>query len=188
MIFGEMRLPTKDYIALNRVSSEHRKFIPITILPKEVIAGDKVYTVSGGSKFDYGILLSTMHMSWMRLTSGRLKSDYSYSTQLTYNNFPWPENISEKQRKEIENAGKKILEIRAEFTNSSLADLYDPLRIPPSLIKAHNELDKAVDLVYRSKPFTNEADRMVFLFELYEKYMKDLIVNENPPKAKKKNA
>jgi type I restriction-modification system DNA methylase subunit len=186
MRFGEVRQPKKDYIALPRVSSENRKFIPITILSKDVIAGDKVYTVDSSSKYVLGILISTMHMSWMRVTSGRLKSDYSYSTQLTYNNFPWPEKITPKQTAAIEMAAAKVLEARAEFPNSSLADLYDPLTMPPALVKAHNELDKAVDLAYRPQPFTSEANRMEFLFELYEKYTADLFTKEPKKKGKKK--
>ncbi|MEI6881056.1 MAG: DNA methyltransferase [Bacteroidota bacterium] len=183
--FGEMRQPKTNYIALPRVSSENRKYIPITILKKEVIAGDKVYTISSESKYVFGILLSSMHMSWMRVTSGRLKSDYSYSTQLTYNNYPWAENPTEKQIKAIEEKAQNILDVRAEFPKSSLADLYKPTSMPPALVKAHNELDKAVDLAYRPQAFTSEANRMVFLFELYEKYTADLFTKEKSKKTKK---
>ncbi len=172
--FGEMRQPLTNYIALPRVSSGNRNFIPITILDKDVIAGDKVYTVSSDSIYDFGILMSTMHMSWMRVTSGRMKSDYSYSNQLTYNNYPWPENPTAKQIELIEEKAHKVLDTRAEFPESSLADLYNPVTMPPVLVKAHNELDKAVDLAYRPQPFTSEANRMVYLFELYEKYTADL--------------
>lgn len=182
--FGEMRQPLSDYIALPRVSSENRKYIPVTVLKKEVIAGDKVYTISSESKYVFGIIISTMHMSWMRVTSGRLKSDYSYSTQLTYNNFPWPENPTEKQIKAIEIAAQNVLEIRSGFPKSTLADLYRITSMPPALVKAHNELDKAVDLAYRSQPFASEAKRMEFLFELYEKYTADLFTKE---KVKKKS-
>ena len=180
-----MRQPKTNYIALPRVSSENRKYIPITILKKEVIAGDKVYTISSESKYVFGILLSSMHMSWMRVTSGRLKSDYSYSTQLTYNNYPWAENPTEKQIKAIEEKAQNILDVRAEFPKSSLADLYKPTSMPPALVKAHIELDKSVDLTYRSQPFTSEAKRMEFLFELYEKYTADLFTKEKVKKGKK---
>jgi hypothetical protein len=91
-----------------------------------------------------------------------------------YNNYPFPENPSAKQEKAIETAAQKVLDARLHFPNSSLADLYDPLTMPPMLVKAHNELDKAVDLAYRPQAFTSEANRMVFLFELYEKYTADL--------------
>jgi hypothetical protein len=177
-----MRQPKTDYIALPRVSSVNRKFIPITILDKNTIAGDKVYTVSNDDKYTFGVLFSTMHMCWMRVTSGRLKSDYSYSTQLTYNNFPWPENPTEKQVQTIKLAAQKVLDVRSSFPKSSLADLYDSLSMPPALVKAHNELDKAVDLAYRPQPFTSEANRMVYLFELYEKYTADLFTKEKKKK------
>ena len=122
-------------------------------------------------------------MVWVKYTCGRMKSDYSYSNTIVYNNYPWPENPSDKQIKAIETAAQKVLDARLQFPNSSLADLYDPLTMPPVLVKAHNELDKAVDLAYRPQPFTGEANRMVFLFELYEKYTADLFT-----KAKVKNA
>jgi hypothetical protein len=112
-------------------------------------------------------------MTWVRYTCGRLKSDFRYSALYTYNTFPWPENPSDKQVKAIEIAAQNVLDARAQFPNSSLADLYDPLTMPPVLIKAHNALDKAVDLAYRPQAFTSEANRMVFLFELYEKYIAD---------------
>ena len=102
-----------------------------------------------------------------------------------YNNYPWPENPTEKQVQAIETAAQKVLDVRAEFPNSSLADLYDPLTMPPTLVKAHNELDKAVDLAYRPQPFTSEANRMVYLFELYEKYTADLFTKEKSRKSKK---
>ncbi len=117
-------------------------------------------------------------MTWMRATCGRLESRYSYSNTIVYNNYPWPFNPSEKQIKSIEIAAQKVLDARAQFPNSSLADLYDPLTMPPALVKAHNELDKAVDLAYRSQPFTSDANRMEFLFGLYEQYTADLFTKE----------
>jgi hypothetical protein len=106
--------------------------------------------------------------------------------ELVYNNFPWPENPSEKQIKAIETAAQKVLDTRLQFPNNSLAELYDPISMPPALTKAHNELDKAVDLAYRPQAFTSEANRMVFLFELYEKYTADLFTKEKPKKNNKK--
>ena len=117
-------------------------------------------------------------MAWVKTVCGRLESRYRYSKDIVYNNFPFPENPTEKQIKNIEDKAQKVLDVRAEFPNSSLADLYAPLTMPPALVKAHNELDKAVDLAYRSQPFTSEANRMVFLFELYEKYTADLFTKE----------
>ncbi|MBP7497914.1 MAG: methylase [Bacteroidales bacterium] len=109
-------------------------------------------------------------MAWVKSVCGRLESRFRYSKDIVYNNYPWPENPTEKQIQVIEEKAQKILDVRAEFPESSLTDLYDPLTMPPSLIKAHKETDKAVDLAYRSQPFTSEAKRMEFLFELFEKY------------------
>ena len=97
-----------------------------------------------------------------------------YSNEIVYNNYPWPENPAEKHIKAIETAAQQVLDMRGLFPDSSLADLYDPIAMPPELTKAHNNLDKAVDLAYRPQPFTNEANRMEFLFGLYEKYTADL--------------
>ncbi len=125
-------------------------------------------------------------MAWVRQIAGRLKSDLSYSGSMVYNNFSWPENPSEKQIKAVEAAAQKVLDVRATFPNSSLDDLYDPLTMPPALVKAHQELDKAVDLCYRPQAFVSEAKRMEFLFELYEKYTAGLFATEKPRKSKKK--
>jgi hypothetical protein len=114
-----------------------------------------------------------------------MKSDFQYSASIVYNNFPFPENPTENRVIAIETAAQKVLDVRLQFPNSSLADLYDPLTMPPALVKAHNELDKAVDLAYRPQPFTSEANRMVFLFELYEKYTADLFTKEKPKKKGK---
>jgi hypothetical protein len=124
-------------------------------------------------------------MAWVKNMCGRIKSDYRYSNELVYNNYPWADNPTDKQVKAIETAAQKVLDARLEFPKSSLSDLYDPLTMPPVLIKAHNELDKAVDLAYRPQAFTSEANRMVFLFELYEKYTADLFTKEKPKKSKK---
>ena len=168
--FGEVRQPSEDYIALPRVSSSKRDYIPITILKRDVIAGDKVYTISSSDRFIFGVLLSSMHMSWMRSTSGRMKSDYSYSNQISYNNYPWPKNPALKKIENVKLKAQKVLDVRAEFPESSLADLYDPILMPPKLVKAHKELDKAVDLCYGSQPFKSEASRVEYLFKLYEQY------------------
>jgi hypothetical protein len=165
-----VRQPSEDYIALPRVSSSRRDYIPITILKRDVIAGDKVYTISSSDRFIFGVLLSSMHMSWMRSTSGRMKSDYSYSNQISYNNYPWPKNPALKKIEYVKLNAQKVLDVRAEFPESSLADLYDPILMPPKLVKAHKELDKAVDLCYRSQAFKSEASRVEYLFKLYEQY------------------
>jgi hypothetical protein len=124
-------------------------------------------------------------MAWMSYVCGRMKSDFIYSNKIVYNNYPWPENVNEKQIKAVEKAVESVLSARKEFPTYSLADLYDPLTMPPVLVKAHQELDKAVDLCYRPQPFINAAKRIEFLFELYEKYTADLFTKEKPKKEKK---
>ena len=173
-LFAEERQPEKDFLVIPKVSSENRRYIPIAYLTKDYIVSDKTFVVPDTTPFHFGILTSKMHMAWTRATCGRMKSDYSYSNTIVYNNYPWPENPTDKQINAIEKAAQKVLDVRLEFPNSSLSDLYDPLTMPAALIKAHNELDKAVDIAYRPQAFTSEANRMVFLFELYEKYTADL--------------
>jgi hypothetical protein len=111
-----------------------------------------------------------MHNAWLRTVCGRLKSDYRYSAGIVYNNYPWPEKPTEKQKQAIEAATQGVLDARAQFPESTLADLYDPLTMPPVLLKAHQHLDKAVDAAYGKTNFQTEAQRVAFLFELYQKY------------------
>jgi len=174
-----------EYVIIPSVSSERRKFIPIGFMPANVIASNLCLIIPNANLYHFGILTSTIHMAWVKTVCGRLKSDYRYSNSVVYNNFPFPENPTEKQVTAIEKAAQKVLDIRAQFPNSSLADLYDPLTMPSALVKAHNELDKAVDLAYRPQPFTSEANRMEFLFGLYEKYTADLFTKAKAKKTKK---
>jgi hypothetical protein len=186
-LFTEDRQPLKgNYITIPRTSSENRKYIPIGYLESSIVASNDLQIVPNGSLFEFGVLTSIQHMAWVKYTCGRLKSDIRYSALYTFNTFPWPENPSDKQTTAIESAAQKVLDTRLQFPNSSLAELYDPITMPPALTKAHNELDKAVDLAYRPQPFTSEANRMVFLFELYEKYTADLFTKEKPKKNNKK--
>ena len=124
-------------------------------------------------------------MCWVKYVCGRLKSDFRYSKDIVYNNFPWPENPLDKQIESINNAAQAVLDARAQFQNptsgekgASLADLYDPNTMPPVLVKAHQALDKAVDLCYRPQPFPNETKRIEFLFELYDKYTAGMFAGE----------
>ncbi len=183
-LFCQIAQPKTDYLLIPRVSSERRKYIPIGFVNQNTIANDQVLTVANATLFNFGILTSEMHMTWVKYLCGRLKSDYRYSKDIVYNNYPWPENPTDKQKEAIEKAAQKVLLARLEFQNSSLADLYDPLTMPPALVKAHNELDKAVDLAYRPQPFTSEAKRIEFLFELYDKYTAGLFAVEKKKKKK----
>ena len=190
-LFGEIRQGVGKVLVIPRVSSENRKIIPLAFLDYNTIISDRCTFLNEATLFQFGILTSTMHMSWVRCVCGRLKSDYTYSNNIVYNNFPWPENPTEKQTKLVEEKAQKVLDTRKDFlglhasgTNSSLADLYDPLTMPPALVKAHQELDKAVDLCYRPQPFPNETKRIEFLFELYEKYTKPLLAEKKTKKKK----
>ncbi|WP_454804208.1 class I SAM-dependent DNA methyltransferase [Mucilaginibacter phyllosphaerae] len=183
-LFGEIRQPTSNYIIIPKVSSETRRYIPIGILPSTTITSGSALIVANARLYNFGVLTSTMHMTWIRNVCGRMKSDIQYSASIVYNNYPWPENPSEKQVATIETAAQKVLDVRASFPDSSLADLYHPLTTPPVLTKAHQELDKAVDLAYRPQAFTNETKRMEFLFELYEKYTAGLFAKEKVKKSR----
>ena len=164
------------------VSSERRNYIPMGFIDKNTISTNGNLIMPDANLYHFGILMSTMHMAWVKTTCGRLESRFRYSKDIVYNNYPWPENPSEKQIKIIEEKAQNVLDVRASFPNSSLADLYNPLTMPPALVKAHNELDKAVDAAYSKQAFTSEAKRMEFLFELYEKYSTRLFVKEKKGK------
>jgi hypothetical protein len=168
-LFRDKNRP-ETYIVVPRVSSENRPYIPFGFFDKNSIVSDTCMSIPNGTIFHFGVLMSKMHMAWVKTTCGKLKSDYRYSKDIVYNNYPWPETPTEKQKETIEKAAQKVLDARAEFPTSSLADLYRPLTMPPALVKAHNELDKAVDSAYSKQAFTSEAKRMEFLFDLYEKY------------------
>ncbi|MCW3105957.1 MAG: hypothetical protein JWQ09_463 [Segetibacter sp.] len=178
------KINPKSFIAIPEVSTERRKYIPIGFLNDEVIVSNKIQMIPNGEVWHFGVLTSEMHMTWMRQTCGRMKSDFSYSNSIVYNNFPWPENPTEKQVQAVEAAAQNVLDARAQFPNASLAALYDPNTMPPVLVKAHQVLDKAVDLCYRPQPFINETKRIEFLFELYDKYTSGMF-GEEKKKGKK---
>jgi len=182
-LFRETNNPDKCLV-IPVVSSERRNYIPMGFIDKNTISTNGNLIMPDATLYNFGILMTKMHMSWVKTTCGRLKSDFRYSKDNVYNNFPWPENPSDKQIKTIEEKAQNVLDIRASFPNSSLADLYSPLTMPPALVKGHNELDKAVDSAYSKQTFTSEAKRMEFLFELYEKYTEGLFVKENAKKKK----
>lgn len=184
-LFTQDRQPDSNYLVVPEVSSENRKYIPIGFESHETICANTVQIIPNATLYMFGVLQSLFHMCWANTVCGRLESRFRY-TPSVYNNYPWPENPSDKQKEAIEKAAQKVLDARAEFPNSSLADLYDPLTMPPALVKAHNELDKAVDLAYRPQPFTSDANRMEFLFELYEKYTAGLFAVEKKGKSKTK--
>lgn len=168
-LFGAPFKCESNYIAIPKVSSERRRYIPIDYLSKDIIPGDKLFVMQEATLYHFGILTSNVHMAWMRAVCGRLKSDYSYSNTIVYNNFPWP-SVSEEQKAKIERTAQSILDARALYPDSSLADLYDETTMPPELRKAHQENDRAVMQAYGFpiKDFT-ESDCVARLFELYSK-------------------
>ncbi|MFZ4399957.1 MAG: class I SAM-dependent DNA methyltransferase [Bacteroidales bacterium] len=184
--FRDLRNP-ETFIVIPATTSENRKYIPFAFLNKDYIPSNSVYIISDATLYHFGVLMSSMHMAWVKTVCGRLKSDFRYSKDIVYNNFPWPENPTENQIKFIEEKAQKVIDSRAEITNASLADLYDTLTMPPVLLMAHKDLDKAVELAYRTHAFITEANRMEYLFELYEKYTADLFYKEKKPKKKLKN-
>ena len=169
-LFGELRQPSTDYLLVPAHTSETRRFIPLGYMTPDVICGNANFAIPNAGIFHFGILSSTMHNAWVRYTCGRLESRYRYSASLVYNNFPWPESPTDKQRNAIETAAQGVLDARAQFPDASLADLYDPLTMPPALVKAHQKLDTAVDAAYGKKGFRNDAERVAFLFALYQRY------------------
>jgi N-6 DNA Methylase len=175
-LFTENRQPTSDFVLIPRVSSENRSYIPMGFFSKDYIIGDTCISVPNADLFLFGNLTSKMHMAWVKYTCGRLKSDYRYSNTIVYNNYPFPQSVSDSQKAKVEAAAQDVLDIRLIYTatGSSLADLYDPLSMPPDLLKAHSVLDKAVDNCYGKTTFATDAKRVEFLFDLYDVFTKTI--------------
>lgn len=168
MLFDEVRECHTSYVAIPKVSSENRRYIPMEYLPPEIIPGDKLFMMQGASLYHFGILTSNVHMAWMRVTCGRLKSDYSYSNTIVYNNFPWP-TPTEAQKAKIEQTAQGILDARALYPDCSLADLYDEVTMPPELRKAHQQNDRAVMQAYGfDVKTTTESSCVAELMKMYQ--------------------
>jgi hypothetical protein len=184
-LFAEPRQPSSDYLLVPSVSSERRRYIPIGFMDQSVVASNLVFVVPYADKWMFGILCSEMHMAWTRITCGRLKSDFRYSNKLVYNNYPWPQDATEASRAGVEKAAQAVLDARAQFPGSTLADLYDPVAMPPALAKAHAALDLAVDRCYRKEPFHTDRERVEYLFALYEKLAAPLAAPAKKPRKRK---
>lgn len=169
------------YILVPRVSSERRPYIPIGFFPAEVVSSDANQMIPNATLYEFGILTSEMHNDWMRAVAGRLESRYRYSATLVYNTFPWPD-ASESKRKHIESLAEEVLLIREDYPDKSLADLYDPDKMPAPLLAAHKALDRAVEALYRDRPFRDASERLEHLFNRYEK----LIAEEQAKKPVRK--
>ncbi len=168
MLFDEVRECSTDYVAIPKVSSERRRYIPMEYLKAEVIPGDMLFMIQDSDLYHLGVLTSNVHMSWMRAVTGRLKSDYRYSNTIVYNNFPWPSPTPDQKAK-IEQTAQGILDARALYPDASLADLYDELTMPPELRRAHQLNDKAVMQAY-GMPIkeTTEESCVAWLMRLYQ--------------------
>ena len=167
-VFCQIAQPSTDYIVVPKTSSGRRRYIPIGFVDKKVIASDLVFLIPNAGLYEFAVLMSNVHNSWMRLVAGRLKSDYRYSKDIVYNNFPWCEPTPE-QKKKIEATAQGILDARNIYPDSSLADLYDPLTMPPELRKAHTANDRAVMAAYGFDTSMSEEDCVAQLMKLYQK-------------------
>lgn len=183
-LFTQDRQPDRQYLAVPEVSSENRRIIPMAFLEPDVIASNKLQIVVGATLYHFGVLSSAMHMAWVRAVGGRLKSDYSYSPAV-YNNFPWPDAPSRERIRAIEASAQNVLDTREQFPGSTLAQLYDGLTIPPALTKAHQALDQTVDAAYGRRTFDSDADRVAFLFQLYQRNTSLLPESSLPTRAKR---
>lgn len=166
-LFFFISQPTTNYLLVPSTSSQRRRYVPIGFLTPDIIASNSATIVPNASLYHFGVLISNVHMSWLRTVGGRLKSDYRYSNSVVYNTFPWPDP-TESQRKKIEETAQAILDARSLYADSSLADLYDPLTMPPELRKAHSNNDRAVMAAYGFSIKMTEAECVSELMNLYE--------------------
>jgi len=202
--FHVHNIPSSAYLVFPRHSSETRQFVPIGFVAPENLTGDACLMTREASTLHFGILSSSMHNAWIRYTCGRIKSDFRLSADIVYNNFPWPDFPQTSKLNQplapvhpaqaaIETAAQTVLNVRAQFQSgdqpATLADLYDPLSMPPELLKAHQKLDAAVDKAYEhsggKKSYKSDAERVAFLFELYQQYTSLLPTDGKKTKTRK---
>jgi hypothetical protein len=189
--FAEIRYKKTNSIIVPRVSSERREYMPIGFLNSNYVISDSAQAIYDASEWVFAMITSRIHMTWLRAVAGRLKSDYRYSTALCYNTFPFP-SITENQKNDLEKHVYRILEEREKSSEKTLAQLYDPDKMPEGLREAHRQNDLAVERCYRSKPFESDEERLEYLFKLYEQMIKEeksrgtLFGVETKPKRKKK--
>ena len=170
--FSTENMPQGNYIIVPKVSSERRRYIPMGFMSPDAFASDLVFIIPDATLYHFGILESNVHMAWMRAVCGRLKSDYRYSKDVVYNNFPWP-TPTDEQKAKIEQTAQAILDARALYPDSSLADLYDELTMPVELRRAHQDNDRAVMAAYGFPIKTmTESQRVAELFKLYQELTK----------------
>jgi hypothetical protein len=160
-------LPQRPFLAIPEVSSEQRDYVPIAYLQPPTIPSNKLRILLDADLWQFGVLTSRMNTAWLRAIGGRMKSDFSYSIDVVYNNFPWP-NATDAQREQVSQQAQAILDARAAFPTATLADLYDRLTMPPALRQAHTKLDTTIERLYRPQSFTDDAQRVEHLLGLYE--------------------
>lgn len=166
--FREINETTKQSIVIPSVSSERRDYIPIGFIGPDTIITNLAFAIYDPEIYIMAIITSRMHMTWMRIVAGRLKTDYRYSSTLVYNTFPFP-SISKQKKEELTQSVFRILEEREKHPEKTMAHLYDPDKMPEGLREAHHQNDLAVEHCYRSKPFESDEERLTHLFKLYEK-------------------
>jgi hypothetical protein len=177
-------VPPSPFLAIPKVSSERRDYVPIGWMNPPIIPSDLVFVLQGANFWHFGILTSAMHMAWLRQIGGRLKSDYRYSAGIVYNTFPWPD-ATEQQRARVRTLAQAVLDARAQFPSSTLADLYDTDVMPAQLRRAHRALDAAVDRLYRPAAFIGDRDRAEHLFGLYERLITPLVAAAEVSRARR---
>lgn len=166
--FHVENMPSETYVLVPKVSSERRKYVPMGLMTPDVLCSDLVFIIPGANLFNFAVLTSSVHMAWLRVVCGRLKSDYRYSKDIVYNNFPWP-TPAEAQKAKIEQTAQAILDARALYPDCSLADLYDELTMPVELRRAHQANDRAVMDAYGFPKDLPESDIVAALFKMYQK-------------------
>jgi hypothetical protein len=169
-LFGEIRQPQGDYLLVPRHTSELRRYIPLGFFNNSVICGDANMLVAGATMYEFGVLSSRIHTCWLAYVGGRIKSDFRYSAKIVYNNYPWPVSPSATQSEAVIAAAGVVMEVRQQYPNACLAELYDHLTMPPALTRAHQQLDRAVEKAYGNVSFESDGARVSYLFQLHEKY------------------
>lgn len=167
MVFQEIRQPNTNYLLVPRVTSSNRKYVPVGYVNEDIIASDANLVIPNATLYDFSVLESIVHMTWMHIVAGRLGDGYRYSAKIVYNNFPWPSPTSEQKAK-IEATAQAILDARKNYPDSSLADLYNPLLMPQDLRKAHKANDKAVLEAYGLKASASDNEIMAKLLKMYQ--------------------
>ena len=188
--FAWINRPQENQIIIPTVSSERREYIPIGYLHKDIIVINSASIIHDPEPYVFGVITSKIHNVWVKTVAGRLRSDIRYTSAICYNTFPFP-SISETQKHELEQNVYRILEVREKYSEKTMAQLYDPNKMPEDLREAHHQLDLAVERCYRSKPFEDDEERLGYLFKLYEQMIaeekrRDGEMNFDQPKKLKR--